>query len=157
MFLATNRRIVAPAKSGMTSIRTRPDARPRLSTALVENHPCGFVAADPELALQEQGRETTLVCRHQVGGPEPRRERRLRVVKDCPRRQRDLVTARGTLPPTAAGQGVGARVTAPGAGEAVRPAACSEVLRTRFFGGELRLKVLKARGKGRSGHASPYP
>ncbi len=127
------------------------------STKLVENHPCGFVAADPELALQEQGRETTLVCRHQVGGPEPRRERRLRVVKDCPRRQRDLVTARGTLPPTAAGQGVGATVTAPGAGETVRPAARSEVLRTPFFGGKLRLKVLKARGKGRSGHASPYP
>ena len=40
-----------------------------------------------------------------------------------PGRHRDLVTARGALPSTAASQGVGRRMSAPGTGEALWPAA----------------------------------
>ena len=149
------------AHPGLVKLNLPPERLPSRvhhgSTKLVENHPCGLVAADPELALQEQGRETTLVCRHQVGGPKPRRERSLRVVKNCPGHQRDLVTTGGALPPTAANQSIGTPVTAPRAGKAVRPAAQSEVVRASFFVGELRLKIQKALGKRRSGHSFILP
>jgi hypothetical protein len=127
------------------------------STELVKDHPCGLVAADPELALQEQGRETTLVRRHQVGGPEPRRERRLRVVENRPGRHRDLVTARGALPSTAASQGVGRLVSAPGTGEALWPAARGQVVRARFFAGELLLKQPEALRERRPAHPPTLP
>src|SRR3990172_267511 len=127
------------------------------STKLVENHPCGLVAANPELALQEQGRQTPLVRRHQIGGPEPRRERRLRVVKNGPSRHRDLVAARGALPSTAASQGIRRRVTAPGTGEALCPAARGQVVRARFLAGELLLKLPKVLRERRPGHPDTLP
>jgi hypothetical protein len=123
----------------------------------VEHHPRGLIAAEAELPLQQQGREPTLVRCHQVGGPEPRRERGLRIVKNCPRRQRDLVTAGGALPPTPASQGVGMRVPASRTGKALRPATRHQVVRAPFFAGELRLKLPKVLGEGQSGHPFTLP
>src|SRR5207248_8254198 len=48
--------------------------------------------------LQKQGGESALVGGHQVRGPEPNRQRRFRIMKDCPGGQRTLVQAAGTLP-----------------------------------------------------------
>ncbi len=87
-----------------------PEGLPRLvdhrSTTFVENQPSGLIAFNPELALEQKGRETSLVRRHQVGGPEPRREWRLRVVKNGPRCQGNLVPTGSALPPTPADQHV---------------------------------------------------
>ncbi len=43
------------------------------SAELVKHHPGRFVAAQPQLALEQERRNTPLVGRHQVGGPEPQR------------------------------------------------------------------------------------
>ena len=127
------------------------------ATQLVEDHPGRLIAADPELALEQEGRETSLVRRHQVGRPKPRRERRLRVVEDGPRRHGNLVSARSALPSPSAGQRVRLPVAAPGTREPVRPSACGHVVRASLVGGKVHLKLAERRRKGRSSHASILP
>src|SRR6266478_9455632 len=80
----------------------------RRSPELVQYHPSGFVTLKTELVLEQQRRDASLVGRHQVGRPEPEGRRGLRIVKDCPRCQGDLVTTGGALPAPSSHQ----RVTA---------------------------------------------
>jgi hypothetical protein len=123
----------------------------------VEDHPGRLITLDPELALEQEGRKTSLVRRHQVRGPEPRREGRLRVVKDGPRCHGDLVSARSALPSPLADQRVRLPVAASGTREPVRPSACGHVVRAGLVGGKVHLKLAERRREGRSSHASILP
>jgi hypothetical protein len=84
----------------------------RRSPELVQYHPSGFVTLKTKLVLEKQRRDPALVGRHQVGRPEPEGQRGLRIVKDCPRCQRDLVTTGGALPASSSHQRVTAIVRA---------------------------------------------
>lgn len=84
-------------------------------------------------------------------------QRNLGSVKNRPGGQRDLVTAAGTLPPSLIHQFVRSPISAPGADEAIGPAANGEVLLAGFLGGEVALKLPYRFGKRRSGHASTLP
>lgn len=120
---------------------------------LVEHHPGGFVPPQTELPLQQQRRDTPLVGRHQIRGPEPLRQRDPRVVQNRPGRQRHLVPARRALPASLFHDGVGARVGASRASESVGPPTRGQVLLARFFGRELTLKLAQISGKRRARHA----
>ena len=96
--------------------------------------------------------ESALVCGHQVGGPKPKGERSLRVVKDSPGRQRNLVPTRSTLPTFLLRQCISLAVSALTTHEAIRPPAVSQILLARFFAGELRLKFAQRLRKGRARH-----
>ena len=97
------------------------------SAELVEDHPSGFVTSKPKLTLEKQCRNPALVGCHQVGGPEPKRQRSLSVVKDGSRSERDLVAAGGTLPAPSSHQGVAMSMGTSGTLEALRPAAGGQV------------------------------
>jgi hypothetical protein len=122
------------------------------SSELVEDHPGGFVTAKPKLTLEEQGRNAPLIGRHQVGGPEPKRQGSLRIMKDGSRSQRDLVAASGTLPASPTHQSVTVSVGAAGALEALGPTAGGQVLLAGLLAGKLKLKLAERLGKGWSRH-----
>lgn len=124
---------------------------------LVEHHPRRFVPCQPQLALEKECRDTTLIRRHQVRSPEPERQRRLRVMEDRPGRQRDLVPACRTLPAPLFHHCVRPPVAAPRTQEAIRPATCRQILLTGFFTRELKLKLAQTRRKGRAGHTATLP
>jgi hypothetical protein len=123
----------------------------------VKHHPRGFVALKTKLAPKKQRRDTPLVGRHQVGRPEPNRQRGLRIVEDCPRCQRDLVTAGGALPASPSHQRVAATVRASGALVALGPPARGQVPLAGLFAGELKLKLAKSSGKRRTSHFPTLP
>jgi hypothetical protein len=127
------------------------------ATELVQHHPCGLVATESQLLLQEEGRQPTLIRRHQIRRPKPRRERGLRIVKYRPGRYRDLIAAGGALPATAACQAVRGRLTAPRTPKTVWPAACRQVLRASLLAGKLLLKLPQALGEARSRHPRILP
>jgi len=52
------------------------------SSELVEHHPSGLVTPKPELTLEKQCRNTSLVGCHQVGSPEPKGQGSLGILKD---------------------------------------------------------------------------
>ena len=120
---------------------------------LVKYHPSGFVTLKTKLVLEKQRRDASLVGRHQVGRPEPEGQRGLRIVKDCPRCQGHLVTTGGALPASSSHQRVTAIVRASGALVALGPAASGQVLLAGLFAGELKLKLAKSPGKGRTRHS----
>src|SRR5216684_2135584 len=124
----------------------------RRSPELVQYHPSGLVTLKTELVLEKQRRDASLVGRHQVGRPEPQGQRGLRIVKDGPRCQGDLVTTGGALPASSSHQRVTAIVRALGALVAFGPAARGQVLLAGLFVGELKLKLAKSLGKGRTRH-----
>src|ERR1700687_1761742 len=97
----------------------------RRSPQLVKYHPSGFVTLETELVLEKQRRDPSLIGRHQVGRPEPEGQRGLRIVKDCPRCQRDLVTTGGAMPESSSHKRVPAISRASGALVALGPAAAS--------------------------------
>jgi hypothetical protein len=103
----------------------------------VKYHPSGFVTLKTKLVLEKQRRDPSLVGRHQVGRPEPEGQRGLRIVKDCPRCQGDLVTTGGALPASSSHQRVTAIVRASGTLVALGPAASGQVLLAGLFVGEL--------------------
>src|SRR5712691_8637323 len=76
----------------------------RRSPELVQYHPSGFVTLKTKLVLEKQRRDPSLVGRHQIGRPEPKGQRGLRIVKDGPRCQGDLVTTGGALPASSSHQ-----------------------------------------------------
>ena len=123
------------------------------SPKLMEYHPSGFVTSKPKLALEQQRRDTALVGGHQVGCPEPDGQRRLRIMNDGTRGQRDLVTTGGALPASSSNQRVAVTVGAARTDEPLRPAAPSQVFLAGLFGGEFNLKLLKGRRKGRTWHS----
>src|ERR1700693_886818 len=134
-----------------TAQRFAPDVDHR-PPELMENHPGGLVAGHSELALEQERRDAALVCGHQVGGPKPKGERSLRVVKDSPGRQRNLVPTRSTLPTFLLRQCIRLAVSALTTHEAIRPPAVSQILLARFFAGELCLKFAQRLRKGRARH-----
>src|SRR5260370_4493001 len=115
----------------------------RRSPELVKYHPSGFVTLKTKLVLEKQRRDASLVGRHQVGRPEPGGQRGLRLVKDCPRCQGDLVTTGGPLPASSSHHRVTTTVRASGALVALGPAARGQVLLAGLFAGELKLKLPK--------------
>ncbi len=127
------------------------------ATELVQHHPRGLVAAESQLLLQEEGRQPTLIRRHQIRSPKPRHERGLRIVEDCPGRHRDLIAAGGTLPAPAACQAVRGRLTAPRTPEPIWPAACRQILRASVLAGKLLLELPQALGETRSRHPTILP
>src|SRR5665213_3923038 len=92
-------------------------------------------------ALQKQRRNSTLVGGHRVRGPEPNGQRCFRVIENRASRYRSLVPATGTLPTPEFDQFIGAPISAPGAHEAVRPAAGRQVSLASLITGKLRLKL----------------
>ena len=89
---------------------------------LVQQHPRSFVPAQPQLSLEQERRNTALVRDREIRRPEPHRQRRLGVVKNRARRQRDLIAAGDTLPPARARDAIGAAMPAARTRESVRPA-----------------------------------
>ena len=122
------------------------------SAQLVEHHPRGLIAPQPELMLDPERRDTALVSGHQVRRPEPLRERRLRVMQNRPSGQRDLMPALGALPPPRRDR-VRPLMTAPGTDKAVRPAARRQVLLAGLLGCELTSELVQILGKRRARHA----
>jgi hypothetical protein len=115
-----------------------------------------LVAGDSELALEGEGREAALVGDHQVGRPEPDHQ-------GCPGSMEDgsggrgcLVAAGGTFPEPAGWQGPGCPMAAPGAREAVGPAALGEIRLARLIRREPALEVEQGLRKAGAtgGHAS---
>jgi hypothetical protein len=123
----------------------------------VEDHPSGLVAPKSELTLEKQCRNTPLVGRHQVGGPEPKGQGSFGIVKDGPRSERDLVAASGTLPAPVSHQGIATRVGASRTLEALRPTAGGQVLLAGFLIGKLKLKLAERPGKGWPRHSPTLP
>jgi hypothetical protein len=121
------------------------------SPQFVEEHPGGFIPAQPELALQQERRDAALIGRHQIRGPEPVGQRGLRVVQDGSRRQRYLMPAFGTLP-AALRHGVRTPASTAGAGETLRPATRRQML-AGVFGRELPLKLAQILRTRRARHA----
>jgi len=127
------------------------------SPQFVKHHPRSLVTSKAKLALEEQRRDAPLVGGHQISGPEPQDQRGLRIMKDGPRGQRDLVTAGGAFPASLANQRVAAPVPASRAHVTLRPAAPSQILLAGLFGGEFKLKLAKSRRKGRTRHSLILP
>jgi hypothetical protein len=117
----------------------------------VEQQPRGFVSSQVQLALQPQGRCASFVGHHQVTGPEPNRQRRLRVVENRPRRERYLMATSDALPPTR-GHRVGPSMPAPRTDEALRPATGGQIPFAGVLGRELPLKLVQILRKWRSRH-----
>ena len=122
------------------------------SSKLVKHHPGGFVAAKPKLAPEKQCRNTPLVGGHQVGGPEPKGQRGLGIVKDSLRGQRDLIATGGTLPASSSRQRVAAGVATSRTLVTLGPAARGQVLLAGLLGGELKLKLAERLWEGRARH-----
>ena len=120
---------------------------------LVEHHPRGFIATQAELTLEQECGHAALVGRHQVRRPKLQRQRSLRVVKDRAGRQGHLIPACCTLPASVRHDDVGALVGTSRASEPVGPPTGGEVLLTRFFGGELTLKLAHISRKSRARYA----
>ncbi len=127
------------------------------SSELVKDHPCGLVTPKPELTLEKQCRNTPFVGCHQVGGPEPKGQGSLGIVKNGSRSQRDLVATAGTLPAPPSHQGVAMRVGTSGTLEALRPAAGGQVLLASLFRSELRLEFAQGFRKRRASHPLTLP
>jgi len=118
---------------------------------LMEHHPRRFVTPQTELPLDPQRRGAALIGRHQVRGPEPLDEWRLRVVKNCPGGQRNLVSALGTLP-TSIGDRIRPPMTTPRTDETVRPATRRQILLTGLLGSELTAELVQRFREGRARH-----
>jgi hypothetical protein len=126
------------------------DHRP---SQLVQQHPRRFVSPQAQLALEQQGRDATLVGHGQIRRPEPHRQGSLRVVKDRARRQRDLATARHALPAATRRQTIRLAMAAPRTHESVRPATRRQVFLARGLGRELTLKLSQIPRKTGAWHA----
>jgi hypothetical protein len=128
----------------------RVDHRP---PQLMEHHPRGFVPSQTELSLQQKRRDPPLVGRHQIGGPEPLRQRDFGVVQNRPGRQGYLMPASRAFPPSLCHEGVGTWMSASRTAEPVGPPTDGQVLLTRFFRGELTLKLAQISWKRRARYA----
>ena len=101
---------------------------------LLRQQPGGLVGAEAQLPHQLLRRHAVGVGRHQVGGPEPRRQRQFGPVHDRPCRRRSLPSAGDTLIGIGTAlQQAGTRPTAFRAREPVRPAPLGQEERTTRF------------------------
>ena len=120
---------------------------------LVQYHPRRLVTSQTKLALQEKRRDATFIRGHEVGRPEPNRQRRFRVMQNRPCREGDLIPTTSALPAPRFHDLVRTPVPAPRADEAVRPAALSQILLASLFGSEHRLKLAQGFRKRWARHA----
>ena len=120
---------------------------------LVQHHPSGFISTQSKLALKQERRDSARVGCHQICRPEPVGQRRLRVVKNRPRRQRHLVPTGGALPTPMRHEGVSTPMVTARAREAIWPAAGRQILLAGLFGGKLMLELPQILGKRRTRHA----
>jgi hypothetical protein len=120
---------------------------------LVKHHPSGFIPSQSKLALKQERRDSARVGCHQVRRPKPVGQRSLRVVKNRPRRQRNLVPTGGALPTPIRHKGVRTPMVAARAREAIWPAAGRQILLAGLFGRELTLKLAQILGERRARHA----
>lgn len=127
------------------------------SSEFVKHHPRSFITSKTELALKKEGRQASFVSRHQVCRPKPHCKRSLGVVEDCPRRERDLVTAGGTLPAPPFDQRIGVRTLASWALVAVGPPAHGQVLLASLLSGELELELAQSGRERHLTHALILP
>jgi hypothetical protein len=119
---------------------------------LVEQHPRGLVAAEPQLSLEQERRDPSLIGRHQIRGPEPNPKRQLRVMKNSPGRQGDLIPTCDTSPAPVLQHHVSSPVSTSRTAEPLRPATLRQILLAGFLGRELSMKFVQIRGKRRTGH-----
>ena len=109
---------------------------------LSTQHPRGSVRAKAELALQLQSRDAVGVRCHQKRCPEPRGQRQLAGVHNCPGGHRGLTAAGGTLIGEFLGlQKPGSTVAAAGTHEPSRPTALEKVIRARAFARKAALEL----------------
>jgi len=100
------------------------------------------------LALQLHGRDAIGVGGHQIGGPEPRGQRQLRVMHDGSGGDRGLATAAGALIGPGLGfQPPGFAPTAARADKPVWPARCDKIFRAGGFVAERCWNSSRERGK----------
>lgn len=111
-----------------------------------------FVAPQGQLPLHPQGRRAALVGNHQVGRPEPGRQRRLRIVQDRARRERHLMPTAGALPSPMRHR-ICAPMLAPRTDASVRPATGGQVPLAGRLGRELALTFAQILRKCRARHA----
>jgi hypothetical protein len=122
------------------------------SPKLMEHHPGGFVTSKAKLVLEEQSRDTPLVGGHQVGCPEPQGQRRLRIMKDGPRGQRNLMATGGAFPAPPSGQRVAVTLRTARTNKPLRPAALKQIFLAGLFASVFNLKLAQSRRKGRTWH-----
>ena len=123
---------------------------------LVQEHPRGFVPAQPQLPLEQERRDAPLVGDHQIGRPAPHGQGRLRVVENRAGGQRHLVPAGHALPAAVRRQSIAARVPTATTHEPVRPATRRQVVLTGFLGRELPVEFPQILGKRRARHPLHY-
>jgi len=123
------------------------------SPELMQEQPSGFVPADRQLSLKQQRRNPTLVGGHQIGGPKPQGQRRLRSVENRARCQRHLVVALCTFPAVPCLQWVCPRVPATRTSEPIWPPTRLEILPARRFVAEMALKLVQIGREHGTGHS----
>jgi len=128
----------------------------------LRQQPGRLVGTEAQLPHQLLRRHAVGVGRHQVGGPEPRRQRQLGSVQDRPRRHRSLPSAGDTF------IGIGATLqqaragsAASGAGETLRPAPLKQEERASRFVWEPTLEFeeggkFPSHAAGLCRHVQPY-
>ena len=118
------------------------------------HQPRRLVRAEAELALQLQGGDAVGMGRHQIGRPEPSRQRQFGVLHDRAGGHRGLPATDGALPGPCLGlQFPRLGLAAAGADKTLRPARCEEVLRASRFIGEATLEL--DQGAGKLAHGGP--
>jgi hypothetical protein len=122
----------------------------------VKHQPRSFIASKTKLTLEKEGREATLVGRHQVRRPKPNRKRRLCVVKNRSRCQRYLMTAGGALPALLFDYGISTGIPAPRALVALGPPAYRQVFLACPLGCELQLEFAQSNRERHADHALYY-
>ena len=111
------------------------------ASQLVQQHPRGFVSAQPKLPLEQERRDAPFVGDDQIGRPEPHRKWRSCVVENRAGRQRSLVSARSALPPSMFQHPISPPVPAAGTCEPIGPATRRQVVLTGLVAGELPLEL----------------
>ena len=123
---------------------------------LVQECPRRLVA-DPELALQLDRRQPRGMGGHEVGGPEPHRQRQPRPMQDRARRQRRLPFAHLALPQPPVRQLEGVSLPASRTAKALWPPASGQVLPTRVVVSESDLELLQRLGEIGPAHLPTLP
>jgi hypothetical protein len=152
---------LSPPNPGLVDFHFSPQGVPRQidhgPSQLVEHHPRGFVPSESKLALKKKRREPACIRGHQVGRPEPGRQRRFGVMKNRPGGQRDLTATARTLPAPLCRQLIGTSLPASRTHKPIRPATGGQILLTGLFRGKLQLKLSQRLWKGWAWHPSTLP
>src|SRR3972149_6351225 len=116
-----------------------PSGANHCTTQLVKPSPGGFIAPQPQGGLQPGGASTRFLTGHPPHGVEPHSQRLSGVLKDRPRRDRDLTTTRRAVPQAPFG-GPSLVSAALGTAKPVRPAQPGQILTTGLPRGKHRVE-----------------